>query len=79
MFKTRIDDFFHTVKFRAPEIFHFLKADIHVRTEFPNASIGIAQAGRRALLIKIPTSTRSMVGAVLKAIVRISVSVISPS
>jgi hypothetical protein len=32
---------------------------------------------KRALLIKIPTSTRSMVGAVLKAIVRIWVSVIS--
>src|ERR1700676_5377435 len=31
---------------------------------------------KRALLIKIPTSTRSMVGAVLRAIVRIWVSVI---
>src|ERR1700686_4710749 len=34
---------------------------------------------KRALLIKIPTSTRSMVGAVLKAIARIWVSVISHS
>ena len=29
-----VDDLFHTVKFRAPQILHFFEAHIHVRAKF---------------------------------------------
>ena len=40
----RVDDFFDAMQLRAPQVFHFLEAHIHVRTEVVDARIGFLNA-----------------------------------